>query len=204
MGPDYLPPEPTAPERWTAESEGTAEPVDPEVLAAWWTVIDDPALTRLIERAVAGNPDLRTALSRLRQARASLGLRETDRLPSLDASGSATRSGSSEEAGSGAETEFYRLGVDAGWELDLFGGFSSLRSRNSEGWQGQGLGKFTKALIVTWLPPPAAISTPCPCSLPVQARANRDTLANRDTWLADCGTHHRPRHLPLPPTSISP
>jgi len=122
VGPNYLPPEPTVPERWTAEPEVSAEPVDPEILAAWWNVFDDPALTHLIERAVAGNLDLRTALSRLRQARASLGLRETDRLPSLDASGSATRSGSSEQAGSGAETEFYRLGVDAGWELDLFGG----------------------------------------------------------------------------------
>jgi len=61
-----------------------------------------------------------------------------------------------------------------------------------------------RALVVAWLPPPAAISTPCPCSLPGQTRANRDTLTHRDIWLDDRSTYDCRRRLPLPPTSISP
>ncbi len=37
---------------------------------------------------------------------------------------------------------------------------------------------------------------------PGKTRANRDTLADRDIWLDDRGTHHCRRRLPLPPSSI--
>jgi NodT family efflux transporter outer membrane factor (OMF) lipoprotein len=46
----------------------------------------------------------------------------SERFPSVTASGSASRSQSSEETGGGTTRELYSAGFDASWELDLFGG----------------------------------------------------------------------------------
>ena len=60
VGPDYTPPDTSVSQRWHTSLEGglTAEEINPETLAHWWTTFNDPQLTSLIERAVAGNLDL--------------------------------------------------------------------------------------------------------------------------------------------------
>jgi NodT family efflux transporter outer membrane factor (OMF) lipoprotein len=88
----------------------------------WWYNFDDPQLVQLVERARIDNLDVLTAGSRIAQARASLGISKSDRWPIADASGSKTRSQSSEAVGTGQEVDFYRVGLDAVWEWDLFGG----------------------------------------------------------------------------------
>jgi len=92
------------------------------MLANWWTTLKDPELSSLIERAVAGNLDLKKAWARVREARARRGISEANIFPNLDVTGSASRSYSSEETGSGKTRELYAAGFDAGWELDIFGG----------------------------------------------------------------------------------
>lgn len=92
------------------------------MLAAWWTTLGDPGLSRLIERAVAGNLDLKKAKARIREARASRGVARAALFPSVDAVGSGSRSRSSEATGAGQSNDLYALGFDAAWELDLFGG----------------------------------------------------------------------------------
>jgi len=124
VGPDFVRPEIPLPDEWKAEGEGglvEGEP-DPEALAAWWTVLEDPTLTGLIEGALEGNLDLEEARARIREARARRGISGADRFPTLDASGSYTSSHSSENAGTGDRSELFALGFDAGWEIDLFGG----------------------------------------------------------------------------------
>lgn len=126
VGPDYVPPEMRAPDDWSAPAEAGGPPLpapDLDLLASWWTAFDDPLLTSLVERAVDGSLDVRTALSRLREARLSLGVTEADRLPVVDAAGSAnvTRVGAD---GASLLSEFYRVGLDASWEIDLFGGIA--------------------------------------------------------------------------------
>ena len=79
-------------------------------------------LTRLIGEAVEGNLDLKVAAARLREARARRGISSADRFPTIDAGGSAIRSRSSEETGSGQENNLYSVGFDASWEVDIFGG----------------------------------------------------------------------------------
>jgi len=96
--------------------------MDPEVLARWWTVLGDPVLTGLVERAVKGNLELREARGRVREARARRGISGAGLLPAVGASGSATKSRGSEELGGGAERDLYSAGLDARWELDIFGG----------------------------------------------------------------------------------
>ncbi|MCL7487406.1 MAG: efflux transporter outer membrane subunit [Desulfobulbaceae bacterium] len=124
VGPDYAPPEGNSPAAWHAElAQGlTAGTIDPRELAQWWSTLNDPLLTSLIQQAVSNNLDLKQATARVREARARRGISEAGLFPSLDASGSASRSKSSENTGSGATRSFYSVGFDAGWEVDIFGG----------------------------------------------------------------------------------
>ncbi|MCD4763927.1 MAG: efflux transporter outer membrane subunit, partial [Desulfobacterales bacterium] len=113
-----------APIKWHTELAGglTTEELQPETLAQWWGTLNDPELESLVERAVKGNLDLKNARARIREARALRGIRRADLFPTLDAGGSATKSRSSENSGTGKEIKLYSAGFDAGWELDIFGG----------------------------------------------------------------------------------
>lgn len=124
VGPDYVPPEISAPTQWSAElGKGlTADHTDLQELAIWWSTLNDPMLTSLVERAIEGNLDLRQARARIREARARRGISKADLFPTVDATTSARASRSSEETGSGEERELYAAGFDAAWELDIFGG----------------------------------------------------------------------------------
>lgn len=106
-------------------------------LAQWWRTFDDPVLNGLIQRALADNLDLETAVSRVRQARAQLTTARATEWPSVNASGNAvdfhsnhgSSGGGSTGGGSGAlglpipsDLHLYSAGFDASWEVDLFGG----------------------------------------------------------------------------------
>jgi NodT family efflux transporter outer membrane factor (OMF) lipoprotein len=124
VGPDYRPPDLSTPAAWNnevREGNGTAEngsgTADP-----WWNTLNDATLSSLMERAVAGNLDLRKARVRVREARAQRGVAQAGYFPTLGATGTATRSRSSEETGTGETGVLYSAGFDAGWELDVFGG----------------------------------------------------------------------------------
>ncbi len=119
VGPNYHPPAPQAPDQWHSQlppgvSGATPAPV---ALDRWWSQFNDPVLTELIKQAVAGNQNLKQAYGRLREARARLGVSRAAKFPTLDATGSATRSHSQDQTHS-----LYAAGFDAGWELDIFGG----------------------------------------------------------------------------------
>ncbi|MGA8239451.1 MAG: TolC family protein, partial [Desulfobacterales bacterium] len=124
VGPDYVKPETEVPSAWTSELQDglTNTAIDPQTLAQWWSTLEDPALSSLMERAVRGNLDLKNARARVREARALRGINQARLFPIIDATGSATKSRSSENSGDGTESELYSAGFDAGWELDVFGG----------------------------------------------------------------------------------
>ena len=123
VGPDYVKTDPMPPAAWQAPLNGglATEQADPQALAEWWTALKDPLLTRFIHQAITGNLDLKQARARLLQARARRNISGAGLFPSLDLSGTATKSRSSMERG-GTESNLYSIGFDAGWELDLFGG----------------------------------------------------------------------------------
>ena len=133
VGPDYRAPTVNMPLEWvgptrqralasattqpaTAPSAATTQPAN---LSRWWTSFDDPLLTALIERAAASNLDLRQAQSRLRQARAARGVAASFLWPRADVSAGASRGSPSGDANS---RDFYTAGLDASWEIDVFGG----------------------------------------------------------------------------------
>jgi multidrug efflux system outer membrane protein len=124
VGPDYVRPETSLSSTWHSPLEDglQAGPLDPQTLASWWTTLDDPVLSGLIERAVAGNLDLQTARSRVRESRARRNIARGGLLPAFNASGSATSSRTDTNAGLDTHGELYSASLDAGWELDVFGG----------------------------------------------------------------------------------
>ena len=119
VGPDYIPPEIQSPATWNSTpAQGLSAPVaNPRMLAEWWKTFNDPVLSDLIERAVAGNSDIKKAKTRIREARARRGITEAQDFPKIDGSGSVTTRRSN-----GSESRLYSVGFDAGWELDIFGG----------------------------------------------------------------------------------
>jgi multidrug efflux system outer membrane protein len=124
VGPDYVPPKISAPQAWQTTLSGgtTAGAMNPQTLASWWTTLHDPTLTSLIERAIRGNLDLKAAKARVREARARRGISRAGPFPTLDATGSATRSRSGQSLTGKEAQDVYATGFDASWELDLFGG----------------------------------------------------------------------------------
>src|SRR5512139_2849439 len=125
VGPDYTPPAPDVPAGWSrldAADKPMARAEAPSDLSQWWKSLNDPLLSELIDEAMQASLDLRSAQARLREARARRVVAGAGRYPSVTASGSASRSESSEEVGSGATRNFFSAGFDASWELDVFGG----------------------------------------------------------------------------------
>jgi NodT family efflux transporter outer membrane factor (OMF) lipoprotein len=120
----YVTPTPNVPAAWNDSAPRPGEGGE-ELLAAWWSAFGDPQLTSFVTRAVAGNLDVRTALSRVREARASMRAARAPLRPSVDASASARASGTGGEAGLSGTSQQYSLGLDASWELDVFGGIQS-------------------------------------------------------------------------------
>nr|WP_319393695.1 efflux transporter outer membrane subunit [uncultured Desulfobacter sp.] len=123
VGPEYKQPDISSGEAWHAPmQQGLSQaPADPNALAQWWTMLNDPVLTDLVSRAVQNNLDVKLALERIRQYRLLKGIEQSDRLPALDASGGASWTGTSNENSAGTVSKSYSAGLDASWEIDLFG-----------------------------------------------------------------------------------
>ena len=128
VGPNYHPPQPTAPTTWVGVAEtptgqssvATAQPAD---LTQWWQQFNDPTLTGLVEEAVKTNLNLRIAEARLRQARATRGVAIGGLWPAVTASGSYQRLHIAGVTPDDQQQNLYQAGLDAVWELDLFGGY---------------------------------------------------------------------------------
>ncbi len=97
--------------------EAPASAAAPQDLPRWWRQLGDPLLVELIDDAIRRNPDLDSSRASLREARARWRAAGADRLPSLDAGASSRVV----KAGSADSDAVLAIGLDASWELDLFG-----------------------------------------------------------------------------------
>jgi NodT family efflux transporter outer membrane factor (OMF) lipoprotein len=100
LGPDFHSPHAATPAAFIADQPPSetapyvsGDPVDPN----WWESFNDPALTKLETRAVAGNLNLQIATQRLLEAQAQAIITGAVLYPSLAAAGSYTREGPSKE-----------------------------------------------------------------------------------------------------------
>lgn len=132
VGPDYRAPAPDVEEKFLTPEQThpvlTAEPVPS---GAWWRLLGDPELDRLIDESMQANRELRMAVARVREARARRGLALSGLFPTVDAAADYMRHRDSRNAapfnalsvpGFPWEYNAYEAGFDAQWELDLFGG----------------------------------------------------------------------------------
>ncbi len=134
VGPNYRPPQTAVPENWNGQEVVTpATPSkttpNPAALVEWWNAFKDPTLSSLVEMAVRANLDVRLAEARIRQARAARGVAGAPLWPQVNASALYQRSQGSSEVGTGGAVatvgglrNLWQAGLDASWEIDIFGG----------------------------------------------------------------------------------
>ena len=124
VGPDYVAPKMAVSLQWQEPLKGglIGSEIEPNALAAWWTTFSDAELSSLVQRAVAGNLDVKQAQARVREERARRGIAESAMFPTLNYSGSETWAHSSENSGTGKTNNLYSSSFDSSWEIDIFGG----------------------------------------------------------------------------------
>ena len=98
-------------------------------LQAWWQNLNDVTLHQLINDALLANPTVDAARAAVQQARAVRDVERASQRPQLGLSGSVQRNTSE----GSSDTTTARTGLDANWELDIFGvNRSTLASRDAD------------------------------------------------------------------------
>ena len=90
-------------------------------LAEWWSSLGDESLTQLIEMSFRKNRDMVSARAKVLEARAQLGVTMAGMSPKADGNAAWTNSRASQNSSGAGSSNLYRIGMDASWELDLFG-----------------------------------------------------------------------------------
>ena len=90
-------------------------------LSRWWGRFEDPTLSLIIADALRNNPDLASASARVREARARRNATASSLFPNIGGSGSVGSSSSQILGGNSSETTSSSAGLNASWEVDLFG-----------------------------------------------------------------------------------
>ena len=162
VGPDYQPPEVALPAMFGATSreivsQETAPVAD---TVRWWYTLRDPELNRLVDRAIAFNPDLEIALTRVQAVRTQQIVVIGSMLPTAEASaGTAAGTGSDLVKGrvpqaldSGTNTRGLDnvnrvAGFDAAWELDVWGKYRRLLEAVRD--DAQALAQLRNAAFIT-------------------------------------------------------
>lgn len=130
VGPDYaVPPAPGGPAPTLSEADAAGmapTPLHPQ----WWRLFGDPVLDGLVTRALERNTDLRVAAANLQRSRALLSEARAGKLPANTINAQYVRQrfgGQVFNAVSNVPpvtTDFFTTGLDASYEIDLFGGVS--------------------------------------------------------------------------------
>jgi NodT family efflux transporter outer membrane factor (OMF) lipoprotein len=118
LGPKYEPPQLNIPAdfkenaQWKVAQPAMLQPQDP-----WWAVYQDPVLNQLMDTLNQHNPSIAQAEAQYRQAQALLRQAQAGLFPTLGSNASRTK-----EQSKGAEASTtYNLGLNASWEVDLWG-----------------------------------------------------------------------------------
>lgn len=119
VGPDFKEPAVQTPEAYRT----AIMPDDPIDDLKWWELFDDPTLYSLVTTALQFNRDVKIAVSRIDQARATLGFTRPDQYPRLDVDGGAQAGNFNGGSRSPDTTSTVYLSAPLSWEVDLWGRF---------------------------------------------------------------------------------
>ena len=115
---------PSAPRSQTAQWQAPVPTAGIATGADWWARFNDPMLPPLQAAAEAVSPTLASAAARIERARATRAAAGAALLPQADAVGSVSRARNLPGV---AVTSSASLGLQAAWEIDLFGGAAAGR-----------------------------------------------------------------------------
>ena len=123
VGPDFVPAAAPTPEEFQAVS---LPPIESSSLNQWWVNFNDSGLERLVEMAAEQNLDLQQAFYRVVEARARMGVVRGGFFPAFASTADVARRKRSLSsrpfvAINGSPFDFFSLGIDSVWEVDLFG-----------------------------------------------------------------------------------
>ncbi|MEO6422231.1 MAG: efflux transporter outer membrane subunit [Candidatus Nitrotoga sp.] len=128
-GPNYQRPEMDLPNHWETNKPSAISPATEKPVNAagerWWSLYADPILDKIEDEALAHNVDAQVATARILEARAQLGIAESDQYPKLNFNGAQSRTKRSINPGFFIPPvriqNLTRLTLDASYELDLWG-----------------------------------------------------------------------------------
>lgn len=131
----------TAPPQWYAPLPAGNQKLPHEGklagLSQWWQQQGDTLLVELIEAAQAASPSVVSARANIEQAQAALATSSAALLPKAEATADVSRSLSAPVSRTAAApVNLRQLGLQASWEIDVFGENSA--SRNASGQRLQG------------------------------------------------------------------
>jgi NodT family efflux transporter outer membrane factor (OMF) lipoprotein len=98
-----------------------AEPAALDAQGRWWLAYGDTRLSELIEEAGRANDAIRISEARYRQALALAAASRANLFPFLDLTGGARRGTGNGSGGAGDVATSRRIGLEAGWEADVWG-----------------------------------------------------------------------------------
>ncbi len=110
----------TAPGPAPSAPAGTLEP-DSIASLAWLDLFRDTTMIGLVRTALAQNRDLQTAIGRIKEFRADVGIARAPLFPELSANGSVSTNQVALGAFPPASFDAWRLTGDVAWELDFWG-----------------------------------------------------------------------------------
>src|SRR5438552_6586401 len=138
VGPDYQTPANPVPPAYKAAELGSwkeGRPLDNVPKGNWWEIFGDSGLNELESQALSANEELKAAVARVDQARATARVARSDLLPSLNLDPSFTRQRYSPNQVpnfGGVTVNTFRAPLDLSYEIDLWGrvrrGFQSARA----------------------------------------------------------------------------
>lgn len=122
LGPDYQRPQLEVPPQFRLDPAAVAGAAPSYGDMGWWDLYRDPLLARLIDSALKNNLDVRVAVARVEQARASLGATGFQLLPQLSAGGTLGRQRlPAAQAIGQRDVDAASVSADLSWELDFWG-----------------------------------------------------------------------------------
>lgn len=159
VGPNYHKPEIAMPDTFVESKVG--ENISDKDLCSWWKHWNDPLLNSLVQEAVEGNFDLQIAIEKILEARSYYRIESSYLGPAINLNALATRSRFSQNiftttsdleaigtgsAPGGAATpkgsrfgpplqNFFQVGFDAIWELDIWGSLRRTQKAAEEEWE---------------------------------------------------------------------
>ncbi|MFO7619828.1 MAG: efflux transporter outer membrane subunit [Bacteroidales bacterium] len=125
LGPDYQRPDIDMPDSWRFEEKEAREMAN----TTWWEHFNDPVLNGLVETALNENNDVLIATARVEEFFGRYFSVRGDRFPFIDAAGSASREGVTENGptpvppGTDTTFDYYQAFLRGQWELDFWGKF---------------------------------------------------------------------------------